>query len=78
MELLHAQLATPGALGRSDQWRRQTVHVIATITIVTEQQLVVVVRCSTNGAELTLYALPAISFHRYNHVGRELQTGRMT
>lgn len=40
VELLDAERAGPRALGRRIERRRQAVHVVAAVTVVTKQQLV--------------------------------------
>lgn len=40
VELLEAERAGPGALGRRVERGRQAVHVVAAVTVVAEQQLV--------------------------------------
>lgn len=42
MKLCYAQTARPGALGRRRKRWRQTIHMVSTITVVTEQQLILV------------------------------------
>ena len=74
MESLHTDLTAPGAL-RSDLHRRhQTVHVITSVAVVTEQKLVVVLTGPAQGAGLALDALPGVLLHADQHVSRELQT----
>lgn len=40
MKFGYAQAARPGALGRRCERWRQTIHMVSTITVVTEQQLI--------------------------------------
>ena len=78
MECLHTDLTAPGAL-RSDLHRRhQTVHVVAPVTVVTEQQLVVVLARPAEGAGLALDALPGVLPDTDQHVVRELEAGGMS
>ena len=78
MESLHTDLTAPGAL-RSDLHRRhQTVHVVAPVAVVTEQQLVVVLTGPAQGAGLALDALPGVLPHADQHVVRELEAGGMS
>lgn len=72
MELFGTQFTTPATLRWLFQGWHQAIHVIASIAIVTKQQLVVIVAGATNGAVFALDALPAILFHRDLHVGSEL------
>lgn len=78
MEFFDAQFTRPGAFGRRVQRRRQAVHVITTIAIVAEQQLIVIVRRAANRAAFALDALPSILLDGNVHVGRELQAAGMT
>lgn len=77
VELLVANGTAPATLRRYRQRRCQTIHVIATITVVAEQQLIVIVRGAANRTVLAFDALPSVSAHRDDHVRCELQTGRM-
>ena len=56
----------------------EAVHVVASVTVVTEQQLVVVLRGATQAAGFALDTLPAVGPDSRSHVHRELQTGRVT
>ena len=67
------QKKTPANRTYSDG-RSETVHVVAPVTVVAEQQLVIVLRGAAQGAGLALNALPRIRLHHDLHVGRELQT----
>ena len=78
VECVHTYLAAPGALGGHLHGRVEAVHVVAPVTVVTEQQLVVILRGAAQTAGLTLYALPGVFPHAHLHVGRELQTARVT
>lgn len=40
MKFLDTELARPGTLWRSQQRWRKAVHVVATVTVITEQQLI--------------------------------------
>ena len=78
MESLDTDLTAPGAL-RSDLHRRhQTVHVITSVAVVTEQQLVVVLAGAAERAGLALDALPGVLPHTEQHVLCELQAGGVT
>ena len=57
--------------------RNQTVHVVASVAVVTEQQLVVILASPAQGAGLALDALPGVLLHADLHVVRELQAGWM-
>ena len=78
VKCVHTYLAAPGALGGDLHGRVQAVHVVSPVTVVTEQQLVIILRGAAQAAGLTLDALPGILPHTDLHVGRELQTARMT
>ena len=78
VERVHTYLAAPGALGGDLHRRVQAVHVVSPVTVVTEQQLVIILRGAAQAAGLTLDALPGILPHADLHVGRKLQTARMT
>ena len=74
VESLDADLTAPGSF-RSDLHRRhQAVHVVSSVAVVTEKQLVIVLRGAAQGASLALDALPRILPHADQHVSRELQT----
>ena len=75
MEGFNADGAAPGALGRHLHGRDEAVHVVAAVTIVTEEQLVVVLRGAAEGARLALNALPRVLLHTDLHVVCELQAG---
>ena len=77
MECVHTYFAAPGALGGHLHGRVEAVHVVTPVTVVTEQQLVVILRGPAQAAGLTLDALPGVFPHTDLHVGRELQTCRM-
>lgn len=63
VELFDAKLTGPGALGRGMYGGHQTVHVIATVTIITEQKLIIIIRSSAYGATLALDTLPSVLLH---------------
>ena len=58
--------------------RYQAVHVVPSVTVITEQQLVVILAGATQRAGLALDALPGVLLHADHHVGRELQTSWVT
>ena len=72
MESLHTDLTAPGALRSHLHGRNQTVHVVASVAVVTEQQLVVVLAGPTQGAGLALDALPGVLLRADPQVGGEL------
>ena len=51
---------------------------VASVAVVTEQQLVVVLTGAAQGAGLTLDALPGVLPHTEQHVLCELQAGGVT
>lgn len=51
---------------------------IATVAVVAEEQLVVIVGGAADGTILALDALPAVALHGNHHVGGELQAGGMS
>lgn len=73
VESLHADGATPGSFWCNLHGRYQAVHVIPSVTIITEEQLVIILTGATQGAGLALDALPGILLHANHHVVRELQ-----
>lgn len=77
VKLIDAQFAAPRSLGWGGQSGRQAVHVIPTIAVVAEEQLIVIVRSATNRAIFTLDALPSVALNRDHHVGGELEAGGM-
>ena len=54
-------------------WRNKTVHVVAAVAVVTEQELVVVLAGAAQGARLALHALPGVLLHTQQHVLSELK-----
>ena len=75
MESLHTDLTAPGALRSHLHGRNQTVHVVASVAVVTEQQLVVILAGPAQGAGLALDALPGVLLDTDQHVLSELETG---
>ena len=75
MESLHTDLTAPGALRSHLHGRNQTVHVVASVAVVTEQQLVVILASPAQGAGLALDALPGVLLDADQHVVRELKAG---
>ena len=65
------------SLGTDLHRRDQAVHVIAPVTIITEQQLVVILTGPTQGAGLALDALPGVLLDTNHHVVSKLQTCRV-
>ena len=53
----------------------QAVHVVASVAVVTEQQLVVILTGAAQGAGLALDALPGVLLDADQHVFSELETG---
>ena len=51
---------------------------VTSVAVVTEQQLVVVLTCPTEGAGLALNALPGVLLDTDQHVLCELETGGMS
>ena len=77
MESLHTDLTAPGALRSHLHGRNQTVHVVASVAVVTEQQLVVILTGPAEGAGLALDALPGVLLHTDLHVVSELEARGM-
>lgn len=69
-----AQITAPITLRRLSQRRRQTVHVIATITVITKQELVIILRAATHGTSLALDTQPLVPLDRLHNVGIEAKT----
>ena len=72
----HPPLDTDGAIpgsfwGFLDR-RSEAVHVVAPVTSITEQELVIILTCATQGAGLALYALPGVQLHVVHHARGEL------
>lgn len=78
VETLHTDGAAPRPLWRNLHGRYQAVHVVPSVTIITEQQLVIILAGATQGAGLALDALPGVLLHADHHVWGELQTCRVT
>ena len=55
-----------------------SVHVVPSVTIITEQQLVIILAGAVHGAGLALDALPGVLHRADHHVGGELQACRVT
>ena len=72
MKCLNTELATPRTLRRLLDGRNEAIHMIATIAVVAEQQLVVVLRGAAEGAALALDTLPRVLPDGHQHVVREL------
>jgi len=77
VESLHTDGTTPGPFWCHLHRRDQAVHVIAPVTIITEQQLVVILTGPTQGAGLALDALPGVLLDTNHHVVSKLQTCRV-
>ena len=60
------------------EWRFEAVHVVTTVAVVAEQQLVVVLRGPTEVTRLALDALPSVRPHDQRQRLRELHTRRMS
>lgn len=73
-----AEFASPIALGWSVQRWSKAVHMVPSIAIVAEEQLVVVVGSSADSAALALDALPSVLSYGDDHVVGELEAGWMT
>ena len=58
--------------------RDEAVHVVASVAVVTEEQLVVVLAGAAERAGLALDALPGVLPHTEQHVLCELQAGGVT
>ena len=78
METLHTDGAAPGPLWRNLHGMYQSVHVVPSVTIITEQQLVIILAGAAHGAGLALDALPGVLLRADHHVGGELQACRVT
>lgn len=72
------QMTTPTSFRRFRHRRREAVHVVTSITVITEQQLVIIFWCSTHVTALAFNALPSIGFHSSHHHWSELQTRGVT
>lgn len=67
-----AQFTSPVAFGwRLQRWTK-AVHVVPSIAVIAEKELIVIVGCSANRAAFALYALPGIFAHGDDHVVGEL------
>ena len=75
MESLHTDLAAPGSFRSDFHGWDQAVHVVASVAVVTEQQLVVILTGAAQGAGLALDALPGVLLDADQHVFSELETG---
>lgn len=77
LQQVQTQVAAPTSLRRLRHRWGETIHVVATIAVITEEQLVVVLRGAADVAALALDALPAVGLHCCHHHRRELEAGRM-
>ena len=78
MESFHTDLAAPRSLRSDLHGWDQAVHVVASVAVVTEEQLVVVLAGAAERAGLALDALPGVLPHTEQHVLCELQAGGVT
>jgi len=78
VETFYTDGAAPGSLWGDLHGRNQTVHVVASVAVVTEQQLVVILASPAQGAGLALDALPGVLLDADQHVLRELEAGGVT
>ena len=58
--------------------RHETIHVVASVAVVAEQQLIIVLAGPAQAAGLALDALPGILLHTDQHVLGELEAGGVT
>lgn len=70
-------MTAPTPLWRFVHGRIEAVHMIASITVVTEQKLIVIFRGAAHVTTLALDALPAVRLHGRHHYRSELQAGRV-
>lgn len=75
---IQTQVAAPAPFRGFGHRGVEAVHVVAPVTVVTEQKLVIVLRGPAHIAALALDALPAVGLHGCHHDGRELETGGVT
>jgi len=78
VETFYTDRTAPGSLGSDLHRRDQTVHVVPSVTVVAEQQLVVVLTGAAERAGLALNALPGIFLDTDQHVLSELKAGGVT
>lgn len=77
LQQVQTQVAAPTSFGRLGHGRGETVHVVAAVAVIAEQQLVVILGGAADVATLALDALPAVGLHCCHHHGGELQARRM-
>lgn len=68
-------MTAPAPLWRFRHGWVETVHVIASITVITEEKLIVILGGAAHVTALALYALPAVRLYSSHHYGSELQAG---
>lgn len=68
-------MTAPASLWRFRHGGVETVHVIASIAVIAEQKLIIILRCAAHVAAFALYALPAVRLDGGHHYGSELQAG---
>lgn len=73
LQQVQTQVAAPAPLGGLRHGGCEAVHVVTTVTVVTEEQLVVVLGGAADVAALALDALPAVRLHGRHHHRGELQ-----
>ena len=59
-------------------WRHKAIHVVASVAVVAEQQLIIVLAGATQCAGLALDALPGVLLHTDQHVLGELEAAGVT
>lgn len=72
LQVPETEVAAPAPFRGLRHGRAQAVHVVTSIAVITEQQLVVILRGATQAAGLAFNALPAVGPHSRGHVHREL------
>ena len=73
MKYLDTDRTAPVSFWCSQHGRHDAVHVVAAVTVVAEQELVVVLAGAAQGARLALHALPGVLLHTQQHVLSELK-----
>ena len=77
LQQVQTQVAAPTSFRRLRHRRGETIHVVATIAVITEEQLVIVLGGATDVAAFAFDALPAVGLHCCHHHRGELEAGRM-
>jgi len=72
------EMTTPRTLWRLRNGGLQTIHVVASVAVIAEEQLVVVVGRPAESTRFAFNTLPSVLLNGLYHVRSELETSRMS